>query len=268
MLFEIGVAQRMPEFGHLPYVMGEGNKKLSKRDPQADLFLYREQGFIPEGMVNYLSLLGWGYSADEDIFSRAQLVERFDASAVNPNPARVDLKKATAINADHIRLLPEAELAERLLPYLQAGGVLGEDVTEQQRALVAAATPLVQTRMNLLGEAPELMGFLFTADEDLEVQDDALKKLGDDPAAVLERAITEVEAISEDAFTAEALEPALRGAIVDDMGVKPRLAFGPLRSAISGRRISPPLFESMELLGKPSSLARLRSLHARLAAEG
>ena len=266
-LIEIGVAQRMPEFGHLPYVMGEGNKKLSKRDPQADLFLYREQGFIPEGMVNYLSLLGWGYSADEDIFSRAQLVERFDASAVNPNPARVDLKKATAINADHIRLLPEAELAERLLPYLQAGGVLGEDVTEQQRAL-AAATPLVQTRMNLLGEAPELMGFLFTADEDLEVQDDALKKLGDDPAAVLERAITEVEAISEDAFTAEALEPALRGAIVDDMGVKPRLAFGPLRSAISGRRISPPLFESMELLGKPSSLARLRSLHARLAAEG
>ncbi|GAA4526294.1 glutamate--tRNA ligase [Brachybacterium paraconglomeratum] len=267
-LIEIGVAERIPEFGHLPYVMGEGNKKLSKRDPQADLFLYREQGFIPEGMVNYLSLLGWGYSADEDIFSRAQLVERFDASSVNPNPARVDLKKATAINADHIRLLPEAELAERLIPYLQAGGVLGEDVTEEQRALVAAATPLVQTRMNLLGEAPELMGFLFTADEDLVVQDDALKKLGDDPAAVLDRAILEVEAIDEGAFTAEALEPALRGAIVDDMGVKPRLAFGPLRSAISGRRISPPLFESMELLGKPSSLARLRSLHSRLAAEG
>ncbi|MGO1258868.1 MAG: glutamate--tRNA ligase [Brachybacterium sp.] len=267
-LIEIGVAERIPEFGHLPYVMGEGNKKLSKRDPQADLFLYRKQGFIPEGMVNYLSLLGWGYSADEDIFSRAQLVERFDASAVNPNPARVDLKKATAINADHIRLLPEADLAERLLPYLQAGGVLGEDVTEQQRALVAAAVPLVQTRMNLLGEAPELMGFLFTADEDLVVQDDALKKLGDDPAAVLERAIREVEAIDEGAFTAEALEPALRGAIVDDMGVKPRLAFGPLRSAISGRRISPPLFESMELLGKPSSLARLRSLHSRLTAEG
>ena len=266
-LIEIGVAERVPEFGHLPYVMGEGNKKLSKRDPQADLFLYREQGFIPEGMVNYLALLGWGFSADEDIFSREQLVERFDASDVNPNPARVDLKKATAINADHIRLLPEDVFVERLIPYLQSGGVLGETVTEEQRALVVAAAPLVQTRMNLLGEASDLMGFLFVADEDLVIQDDATKKLGDDPIAVLDRAILEVEAIAEDAFTAAALEPALRGAIVDDMGIKPRLAFGPLRAAISGRRISPPLFESMELLGRSSSLVRLRALRERLAAE-
>ncbi|WP_226831977.1 glutamate--tRNA ligase [Brachybacterium sp. FME24] len=264
-LIDIGVAERVPEFGHLPYVMGEGNKKLSKRDPQADLFLYREQGFVPEGMVNYLSLLGWGYSADEDIFSRQQLVERFTAEDVNPNPARVDIKKATAINADHIRLLPEADLSERLIPYLQHGGVLGETVTPEQRALVSAATPLVQTRMNLLGEAPDLMGFLFTADEDLVVQDDALKKLGDDPVAVLERAISEVEAVPTESFTAAPLEGVLREAIVEDLGIKPRLAFGPLRSAISGRRISPPLFESMELLGKPSSLARLRALRDRLA---
>ncbi|WP_114855703.1 glutamate--tRNA ligase [Brachybacterium sp. YJGR34] len=264
-LVDIGVAERIPEFGHLPYVMGEGNKKLSKRDPQSNLFLYRDQGFTPEGMVNYLALLGWGYSADEDIFSREQLVERFDANDVNPNPARVDLKKATAINADHIRLLPEAELAERLLPYLQRGGVLGEEVTAQQRELVAAATPLVQTRMNLLAEAPDLLGFLFVPDEELVVQDDALKKLGDDPVAVLERALVEVEALEDGAFTAEHLEPALRAAIVEDMGIKPRLAFGPLRSAISGRRISPPLFESMELLGRASSIARLRALRDRLA---
>lgn len=267
-LIDVGVAERVPEFGHLPYVMGDGNKKLSKRDPQSNLFLYRDQGFTPEGMVNYLSLLGWGYSADEDIFSREQLIERFDAADVNPNPARVDLKKATAINADHIRLLPETELAERLIPYLQAGGVLGEEVTEAQRALVSAATPLVQTRMNLLGEAPDLMGFLFVADEDLVVQDDALKKLGDDPVAVLDRAIAEIGTLPEDSFTAAALEEALRGAIIEEMGIKPRLAFGPLRSAISGRRISPPLFESMELLGRSSSLARLRSLRERLAAEG
>ena len=266
-LIEIGLADRVPEFGHLPYVMGEGNKKLSKRDPASNLFLYREQGFLPEGMVNYLALLGWGFSADEDIFSREQFVERFTAEDVNPNPARVDLKKATAINADHIRLLPEAELTERLIPYLQAGGVLGRTVTPHQHALVAAATPLVQTRMTLLGEASELMGFLFVADEDLVVQDDALKKLGDDPVAVLERAITEIEAVPGDSFTAALLESALREAIVEDMGIKPRLAFGPLRSAISGRRISPPLFESMELLGKPSSLTRLRSLRDRLTAD-
>ncbi|NMA75989.1 MAG: glutamate--tRNA ligase, partial [Actinomycetales bacterium] len=267
-LIDVGVAERVPEFGHLPYVMGDGNKKLSKRDPQSNLFLYRDQGFTPEGMVNYLSLLGWGYSADEDIFSREQLIERFDAADVNPNPARVDLKKATAINADHIRLLPEAELAERLIPYLQAGGILGEEVTEAQRAMVAAAVPLVQTRMNLLGEAPELMGFLFVADGDLVVQDDALKKLGDDPVAVLDRAISEIEAVPEESFAASALEEVLRAAIIEEMGIKPRLAFGPLRSAVSGRRVSPPLFESMELLGKPSSLARLRSLRERLAAEG
>src|SRR5699024_8899834 len=254
-------------FGHLPYVMGEGNKKLSKRDPQADLFIYREQGFIPEGMVNYLALLGWGYSADEDIFTRDQLIERFDASDVNPNPARVDLKKATAINADHIRLLEPADLTARMIPYLQQAGVLGEHVTDEQHELLAAATPLVHTRMNLLGDAPDLLRFLFIADEELVVADDALKKIGDDPAAVLERAISELEAVPEDGFTAAPLEAALRSAIIDGMGIKPRLAFGPLRSAISGRRVSPPLFESMELLGKSSSLARLRALHARLAQE-
>ncbi|MCT2260848.1 glutamate--tRNA ligase [Brachybacterium muris] len=265
-LMDIGVAERIPEFGHLPYVMGEGNKKLSKRDPESNLFLYREQGFLPEGMVNYLALLGWGYSADQDVFSREQFVERFDATGVNPNPARVDIKKATAINADHIRLLPEAELTERMIPYLQQAGVLGETVTAEQRALLAAATPLVQTRMNLLGEAPDLLRFLFVDDAALVVEDDALKKIGDDPAAVLDRAVTEVEEVPEDSFTAAALEEVLRTAIVEDMGIKPRLAFGPLRSAISGRRISPPLFESMELLGKPSSLVRLRALRDRLAA--
>ncbi|MFC7374771.1 MULTISPECIES: glutamate--tRNA ligase [unclassified Brachybacterium] len=264
-LVDIGVAERVPEFGHLPYVMGEGNKKLSKRDPQSNLFLYRDQGFLPEGMVNYLALLGWGYSADEDIFGREQLIERFTVENVNPNPARVDLKKATAINADHIRLLPEAELTERMIPYLQAAGVLGEIITAEQRALLVAATPLVQTRMNLLTEAPDLLRFLFVADEDLVIEDDALKKLGEDPVGVLERAITEVEAVPGDSFTAALLEAALREAIVEEMGIKPRLAFGPLRSALSGRRISPPLFESMELLGKPSTLVRLRALRDRLA---
>lgn len=265
-LIEVGVAETIPRFGHLPYVMGEGNKKLSKRDPESNLFRYREQGFLPEGMVNYLALLGWGYSADQDVFTREQMVERFDASQVNPNPARVDFKKATAINADHMRMLPEAEFTARMVPYLQADGVVSDPVTEAEQALLVAATPLVQPRMNLLAEAPDMLRFLFVADADLEVQEDALRKIGDDPAAVLARAVTEVEAVPEDSFDAATLEAALRAAIVEDMGIKPRLAFGPLRSAISGRRISPPLFESMELLGKPSSLARLRALQERLAA--
>jgi len=265
-LISVGVTDVIPRFGHLPYVLGEGSKKLSKRDPESNLFLYREQGFLPEGMVNYLALLGWGYSADQDVFSREEMVERFDASDVNPNPARVDFKKATAINADHMRLLDPAEFTERMVPHLQEAGVVSDPVSPEQHALLVAATPLVQPRMNLLGEAPDMLRFLFVADADLVVQDDALKKLGDDPVAVLDRAIAEVETVPADSFAAATLEEVLRAAIVEDMGIKPRLAFGPLRSAISGRRISPPLFESMELLGRPSSLARLRALRDRLAA--
>lgn len=265
-LMDIGVAERIPVFGHLPYVMGEGNKKLSKRDPESNLFLYRDQGFLPEGMVNYLALLGWGFSADQDVFTRDQLVERFDVTDVNPNPARVDIKKATAINGDHMRMLDPADFTERMVPYLQRADVVADPITPEQHALLTAATPLVQPRMNLLGEAPDLLRFLFVADDDLVVNDDALKKLGEDPVAVLDRAIADLDGVADDGFQAGRLEDVLRGAIVEDMGIKPRLAFGPLRSAISGRRVSPPLFESMELLGKTSSLARLRSLRERLAA--
>lgn len=265
-LMDIGVAERTPVFGHLPYVMGEGNKKLSKRDPESNLFLYRDQGFLPEGMVNYLALLGWGFSADQDVFTRDQLVERFDVADVNPNPARVDIKKATAINGDHMRMLEPADFTERMVPYLQRADVVADPITPEQHALLTAATPLVQPRMNLLGEAPDLLRFLFVADDDLVIDDDALKKLGEDPVAVLDRAIADLGEVANDDFQAGRLEEVLRGAIVEDMGIKPRLAFGPLRSAISGRRISPPLFESMELLGKASSLTRLRSLRERLAA--
>src|SRR5699024_619285 len=125
----------------------------------------------------------------------------------------------------------------------------------------------VQTRMNLLGEAPALMGFLFIADADPVVQDDALNKLGDDRVAVLGRTLREVEALPEGAFPAAAREEALRGALLDEKGINPRPPSGPLRSAISGRRVSPPLFGSMELLGRASSLTRLRSLRDRLAAQ-
>jgi glutamyl-tRNA synthetase len=240
-------------------VLGEGNKKLSKRDPESNLFLYREQGFLPEGMVNYLALLGWGFSADQDVFTREQMVQRFEAAEVNPNPAHVDLKKAKAINADHMRLLPESEFTERMVPYLQSAGVVSDPITEAQHALLVRATPLVQPRMNLLGEAPDMLRFLFTADADLVIEADATRKMGERAVEVIERAIAEVEGVGADEFVAAKLEEVLRAAIVEDLGIKPRLAFGPLRSSISGRRVSPPLFESMELLGRESSLTRLRA---------
>ena len=104
-LIRIGVAERVPEFAHLPSVLGDGNKKLSKRDPQSNLFLHRDRGFIPEGLLNYLALLGWGIADDHDLFSLDEMVAAFDVKDVNSNPARFDQKKADAINAEHIRLL-------------------------------------------------------------------------------------------------------------------------------------------------------------------
>ncbi|MDK8346488.1 glutamate--tRNA ligase [Brevibacterium sp. UMB1308A] len=259
----IGVAERTPEFGHLPYVMGEGNKKLSKRDPESNLFHHRDNGFIPEGFINYLALLGWSIAADRDIFSVDELIEAFDIHDVLPNPARFDVKKATAINADHIRMLDVEDFAQRLVPYLQAAEVLPQEPSDEQLAVLKDAAPLVQTRMNLLSEAPDLLRFLFVSDDSFEFYEDGLKTLKDTAPEVLDQAIETLEPITD--WTTDTLHTALQETLVDKAGIKPRLAFGPLRVAVSGRRISPPLFESMEILGKESSMFRLNKLREHLA---
>ncbi|WP_085529391.1 glutamate--tRNA ligase [Kocuria massiliensis] len=263
-LVQVGVAEFIPEFGHLPYVMGQGNKKLSKRDPESNLFLLRESGFIKEGLLNYLSLLGWSLSADEDIFTVEQLVENFDVHDVLANPARFDVKKAEAINGQHIRMLEPADFEERLLPYLRQGGIVGEELSDRERAILREAAPLVQERMQLLGEAPGLLGFLFRADSDIEIADDARKQLKESAPQVLEAA--EAALTNLESWEASTIEQALREAIVDGLEIKPRLAFGPVRIAVSGARISPPLFESLEILGRESSLARIKALRQDLAA--
>lgn len=256
-LMELGVASYMPEFGHLPYVMGEGNKKLSKRDPQSNLFLLRDRGFIPEGLLNYLSLLGWSLSADEDIFTVDQLIENFDVHDVLANPARFDIKKAEAINGTHIRMLAPEDFRERLVPYLRTAGYVGEELTERQDEILTEAAPLIQERITLLGEAPDMLGFLFKDDAAIDVADDARKGLPGNLGEVLDAAIAALDSVQE--WTAEEIQAALKQALVEELGLKPRLAFGPVRTAVSGRRISPPLFESMVILGRESSLRRLRA---------
>ncbi|MBD1591058.1 glutamate--tRNA ligase [Arthrobacter sp. S1_S22] len=256
-LMELGVASYMPEFGHLPYVMGEGNKKLSKRDPQSNLFLLRDRGFIPEGLLNYLSLLGWSLSADEDIFTVDQLIENFDVHDVLANPARFDIKKAEAINGTHIRMLAPGDFRERLVPYLRTAGYVGEQLTARQEDILTEAAPLIQERITLLGEAPDMLGFLFKDDDAIDVADDARKGLPQNLDEVLDAAIAALDRVQE--WTAEEIQAALKQALVEDLGLKPRLAFGPVRTAVSGRRISPPLFESMVILGRESSLRRLRA---------
>ncbi|MFZ7088436.1 glutamate--tRNA ligase [Curtobacterium sp. RRHDQ10] len=258
-LVEIGVTNAVPRFGHLPYVMGEGNKKLSKRDPESNLFHHRANGFIPEGLVNYLALLGWSLSADRDVFSLDEMVAAFDVEDVNPNPARFDPKKAESINGDHIRLLDAADFRERLKPYLTE--FLAEPASPRQQSILEQAAPLVQERMQVLSDAPGMLGFLFTADDALMIETDAAATLRDGAGEVVTASIAALAPLED--WSAVGIEEALRGALIDGLGLKPRLAFGPVRVAVSGRRISPPLFESMEILGKESSLARLRRLESR-----
>ncbi|MDN4614927.1 glutamate--tRNA ligase [Leifsonia sp. F6_8S_P_1B] len=264
-LIDAGITTFVPRFGHLPYVMGEGNKKLSKRDPESNLFHHRDRGFIPEGLVNYLALLGWSLSHDRDVFSIDELVAAFDVADVNPNPARFDQKKAESINGDHIRLLEVADFAERTIPYLVAAGVVSEPLTASQREILAAAAPLVQERVQLLGETPGMLGFLFTTADALVVEEDARASLPANAGEVLAASLNALELVPEAEWTHDDIESALRDALVEALGLKPRVAFGPLRVAVSGRRVSPPLFESMEILGKAETIARLDRLSAALA---
>ncbi len=254
-MVQAGITTFIPKFGHLPYVMGEGNKKLSKRDPESNLFHHRDRGFIPEGLLNYLALLGWGLSADQDIFTLQEMAKAFDVHDVNPNPARFDLKKADAINATHIRALSADDFANRLIPYLQKGDVLFTPPTPGQLEILGKAAPLIQERITVLGEATDMLSFLFTDSSKITIEEDARKGLPENAKQIVAAAIAAISAVDD--FTTDTLHDLLNKVLVEQMGEKPKNAFGPLRTAISGRRVSPPLFESMEILGKAETLARL-----------
>ncbi|MGO2519202.1 MAG: glutamate--tRNA ligase [Microbacterium sp.] len=259
-LIEADVTTFVPRFAHMPLVLGEtGNKKLSKRDPQADLFLHRDRGFIPEGLLNYLALLGWSIGPDRDIFTLEEFIAAFDIVNVNPNPARFDQKKAESINGDHIRMLDEKDFAERTISYLAAAGLFDEP-THEQLVMAFRVAPLVHERVQLLGDVPGMVRFLFT--DELSYDADALKGLPANATDVLDACIAALEPVTE--FTPEKIQDALATALVEKLELKPRVAYGPPRVAITGRRVSPPLFESMELLGKEESLRRLGSLAEHL----
>lgn len=258
-LIDAGVTDFVPRFGHMPLVLGEtGNKKLSKRDPKADLFLQREKGFVYEGLLNYLALLGWSLAPDRDVFSLDELVAAFDIADVNPNPARFDQTKAESINGDHIRMLEPGDFAERIVHYLAEAGLVQVPPTPDQQALIAAAAPLVQERVQLLGQVPGMLGFLFT--DEVSYEEDALKSLPANAAEVLVASAGALELVPESEFTAASVQQALATALVEELQLKPRIAYGPPRVALTGRRVSPPLFESMELLGKAESIRRLGAL--------
>jgi glutamyl-tRNA synthetase len=268
-LTDIGVASGPPRFGHLPLVNGEGNKKLSKRDPQSNFDVYRERGFLPEGLVNYLALLGWSIAEDRDVFSVEEMVAAFDVDRVSANPARFDLKKAEAINAAHLRALPVEQFVARVVPFLTSAGLVADPPSAEDDGVLQAIAPLAQERMIVLSEAVGLLGFLFVDEVEIDPAAAAKQLNGADALEVLDAATTALSDLSD--WSTAAIETALKDALVEGLGRKPRQAFGPVRVAVSGRTVSPPLYESIELLGRERTLRRLaaaRAVAEQPAAEG
>jgi glutamyl-tRNA synthetase len=244
-----------PLFAHMPLLRNTDKSKISKRtNPAARLTWFRERGYLPEALRNFLALMGYALPDGREIFTFDEMVDTFDWSRVNPVGPVFDLDKLQWLNGHYIRDLPVEDLATRMVPYLQAAGLVGEPIADAELQLLYAATPLVQERIGVLSEAPDMLGFLFT--EGVEIDPQAAEKARTD-APVLPAAIEALEPLP--AWATADIQAALRAALVDRLGLKPRQAFGPVRVAVTGRSVSPPLFESMELLGRERSLARLRA---------
>ena len=243
-----------PVFAHLPFVMGQDNAKLSKRNGEVSIAWYREQGYLPEAICNYLALLGWSPGDDRENISMKELTELFTVEKVHSSPARFDMKKLEAINGDKIRALPLEEFAKWTIPFLKKAAVT--EGSDDEIALVMKALPLIQERIVKLDEAPALLKFLFV--KNFAVDPEAAPKIADSAAKdILKRSLKDLESL--DSWSHESIEAALRASLIEELGLKPRIAFTALRIATTGSTISPPLFESMELLGKQACLDRITS---------
>jgi glutamyl-tRNA synthetase len=243
--------EQYPTFAHLPFVMGQDNAKLSKRNGEVSIAWYREQGFLPEAICNYLALLGWSPGNDREDISMKELVELFEVHDVHSSPARFDMKKLEAINGDKIRALKLEEFLKWSLPFLE--NIISG--SEADIALVKKALPIIQERIVKLNEIPAMLKFLFV--KDFSVEPESKEKIKDDQSKqVLKRSLEVLEPLVD--WNHDSIEGALRSALIEELGLKPRIAFGAVRIAITGSHISPPLFESMELLGKEPSILRIK----------
>jgi glutamyl-tRNA synthetase len=260
----MGVAQAdFPVFAHLPYVLGTDGQRLSKRNGVVSVNWYRQEGYLADAMCNYLALLGWSPGENREEFTLAEMAAEFDLARVNKNAAQFDVRKLKAINGDKIRALGPAEFAAVVLPFLQRAGLAADPPTAAQAAMTEAACPLVQTRVSQLTEAADMLGFLFVPPEAFLVNpDDAAKALTPDAEPVLKAA--EAALAQAEPWDAGVIEDVLKEALVDGLGLKPKVAFAPVRVAVTGRRVSPPLYESIHLLGRELTLARLEAALATL----
>jgi glutamyl-tRNA synthetase len=247
--------EEYPIFAHLPFVMGQDNAKLSKRNGEVSIAWYREQGFLPEAICNYLALLGWSPGDDKENITMAELVELFTVERVNSSPARFDMKKLEAINGDKIRALTLDEFLGWALPFLINSKVIAGQADEIE--VVKSALPIIQERIVKLAEIPAMLSFLFV--KDFKVAPEELSKITDAASQnVLKVALSKVEALSS--WDHASIESSLRVALIEELGLKPRIAFSALRIAVTGSHISPPLFESLQLLGKERSIDRIKAV--------
>jgi glutamyl-tRNA synthetase len=232
--------------------MGQDNAKLSKRNGEVSIAWYRQMGYLPEAICNYLALLGWSPGDDRENITMAELCELFTVEKVHSSPARFDMKKLEAINGDKIRALTIDEFLTWSLPFLKDSGVITG--TDSQIALVKSALPLIQERIVTLSEVPKMLAFLFTTN--FAVEAGSVSKISDAASKqILTRSLAELTPLTT--WDHSSIEAALRASLIEEMGLKPRIAFTALRIATTGSTISPPLFESMELLGKEACLARI-----------
>jgi glutamyl-tRNA synthetase len=243
-----------PRYAHLPQVLGADRKPLSKRHGSSSVEAFREQGFLAEALMNYLALLGWSYDDETTFFSRDELVERFDLDRVSSNPAAFDVEKLEWMNTHYIQRLGDDELAARVLPFLAGDGLLVDDV-----ALLRAAMPHVRERMKTLAQATDLLRFLFT--DDLEPSEKArslMAKAGPEHLAAAADALERARP-----WTLEGVTAALDG-LQHERGLSRTKAWQPVRAAVTGSEVSPPLDASIHLLGKERSVGRLRAAAAAL----
>ena len=250
-----------PAFAHMPLLRNTDRSKISKRkNPAARLLWFVEQGYLPEALRNFLQLLAYP-PADErsEVSTFEEFIAGFEWSKINTVGPIFDLGKLNWLNGTYIRNLGVEELGDRLVSFVREHQ---RSLTDAEAAIVSGAAGMLQPRLVLLSDALDQLTFALTPDADLVIEDDAHAQLTDAAPLVVDAALPVLEALGD--FTHDAIEEALRTALVEGMSLKPRVAFAPLRVAITGRRVSPPLFESMELLGKESVLARLSALRATL----
>jgi glutamyl-tRNA synthetase len=248
-----------PAYAHLPLINGPDHQPLSKRHGAVAVEWFRENGFLPEAMVNYLALLGWSYDAETTFFTREELIEKFDLEKVSHNSAAFDVQKLEWMNGHYIRESPDSRLAQLVSEFLLRDGIDADLQT------VATAIPLIKTRMHTIKEGASLIRFLFV--DQVTPDDGARKMLGPERAEYLREAASRLEAVEE--WRHEEIETVLR-ALQQDRELSSKQAFQPIRAAVTGTLVSPPLFESLELLGQERSVARLRAAadQAESAANG